>query len=99
MGAPAPITTSPFEACHAVFGERPRDVLFHIDTATDGLSWCEAIFLAIEVLHENGGEIYIRRLANVGYYIAESIGANVMGERDQMQTRIEAAEAQEGGAA
>lgn len=87
---------SPLAAAHAVFGERPRDVLFHIDAATDGLSWCEAVFLAIKALHEQGGgSIHIKHLASVGYYITESIGASVMGVREEMQTCIEAAEARE----
>ena len=94
--ASAQSPVSPLAAAHAVFGERPRDVLFHIDAATDGLSWCEAVFLAIEALHEQGGgSAHIKHLASVGYYIAESIGANVMGVREEMQAHIEAAEAGE----
>jgi hypothetical protein len=96
--SPAP-TSTPIEAASAVFGERPKDVLFHIDIATDALSWCEAVFLAIKALHEQGDSVHIKHLANVGYYVAESIGANMEGSREKMMACISAAQAQEGGAA
>ena len=94
--ASAQSPVSPLAAAHAVFGERPRDVLFHIDAATDGLSWCEAVFHAIEVLHEKGGgEIHIKRLASLGRYVSSDISNHIGAEHDKMAEAIEAAEAGE----
>ena len=91
--APSPAVSS-LQAAHDVFGAQPRDVLFHIDTATDGLSWCESLFLAIETLQKSGGgSAHIKHLASVGYYIAETIGANVTSSSDEMECCINAAEA------
>ena len=93
-------TASPLAAAHAVFGERPKDVLFPIEVATCTLGWLESIFHAIETLNErNGGSIDIKRLAEVGAYVSEGFGAQLEGDHAQMLKNIEAAEAQEGGAA
>lgn len=91
---------SPISAAEAVFGERPKDVLFPLEVGACAMGWLESLFHAIEALNErNGGSIDIKRLAEVGAYVSEGFGAQLEGDHAQMLKNIEAAEAAEGGAA
>jgi len=58
--------STPIEAAHAVFGQRPWDVLSTVNVATDALGWLEAIFDAINVMHDKPcGYVQIKRLSGV----------------------------------
>ena len=46
-----------------------------------------------------GGEIHIKRLAGLGRYVSSDMSNHIGAEHEKMAEAIEAAEAQEGGAA
>lgn len=93
-------TPSPIEAAKTVLGRHPKDALIFVELGADTLDWLEAVFHAIEVLHEKGGgEIHIKRLAGLGRYVSSDMSNHIGAEHEKMAEAIEAAEAQEGGAA
>lgn len=84
---------SPIEAAKTVLGRHPKDALIFVELGADTLDWLEAVFHAIEVLHEKGGgEIHIKRLAGLGRYITSDIGNLIGAEHDKMAEAVEAAE-------
>ncbi len=86
-------TPSPIEAAKPVLGRHPKDALIFVELGADTLDWLEAVFHAIEVLHEKGGgEIHIKRLAGLGRYITSDIGNLIGAEHDKMAEAVEAAE-------
>lgn len=87
---------SPIETAKAVLGRHPKDAILYTEIGSDTMGWLQAVFHAIEVLHEKGGgEIHIKRLAGVGKYVASDIGNLIGAEHDKMAEAIEAAEAGE----
>lgn len=89
-------TPSPIEAAKTVLGRHPKDALIFVELGADTLDWLEAVFHAIEVLHEKGGgEIHIKRLAGLGRYVSSDISNHIGAEHDKMAEAIEAAEAGE----
>ena len=91
---------SPIEAAKTVLGRHPKDAILYAEIGHETLDWLEAVFHAIEVLHEKGGgEIHIKRLAGLGRYVSSDMSNHIGAEHEKMAEAIEAAEAQEGGAA
>ena len=84
---------SPIEAAKTVLGRHPKDAILYAEIGADTLCWLEAVFHAIEVLHEKGGgAIHIKRLAGIGKYVASDIGNTIGHEHEIMAEAIEAAE-------
>lgn len=95
-----PARPSPLDAARAVLGECPRDVLYRIDAAIEGLNWGESLFVAIDALCEQGASgnaMHIQRLAGVGSYLAGRIGIDAQEWREELQTSVDVAV--QGGAA
>lgn len=91
---------SPLQHARAVLGQSPRDVALYLSIGTESLDWLGSIFSAIEMLHKSGGgEVHIKHLAGLGKYVADDIGNLIVCEHEKLIASIEAAEAQEGGAA
>ena len=87
---------TPIEAAKAVLGRHPKDAILYAELGHETLDWLEAVFHAIEVLHEKGGgEIHIKRLASLGRYVSSDISNHIGAEHDKMAEAIEAAEAGE----
>lgn len=93
-------TLSPLKAAESVFGDSPKNVIFPMKVGADAMDWLEAIFRAIEALHDQGGgTVMIKRLASLGAYVASDMAESILGhEYETLLGRIEAAEAKEGGA-
>ena len=91
-----PPVPSPIEAAKAVLGRHPKDAILYTEIGSDTMGWLQAVFHAIEVLHEKGGgEIHIKRLAGLGRYVSSDISNHIGAEHDKMAEAIEAAEAGE----
>ena len=92
--------SSPLQTARAVLGQPARDVVMYIGMGTETLDWLESIFSAIEMLHEKGGgEVHIKRLAGIGRFVAGDIAELIGSEQEKILASIEAAKAQEEGAA
>lgn len=77
------------DACRALFGEHPEDVIAPIKCAADALWWLDEIFktLSREELHERNS-IRIKHLSECGSYLANEF-ANFAGcQHEAIQTRI-----------
>lgn len=92
--------SSPMQTARAVLGQPACDVVMYIGMGTETLDWLESIFSAIELLHEKGGgEVHIKRLAGIGRFVAGDIAELIGSEQEKILASIEAAKAQEEGAA
>lgn len=103
LGTAALKATTPLasriDTAKAVFGKQPSDVVFELDTAAEALGWLEALCFAMKTMSQSDLPGYVERLAEVGISIAEDAIASASQASTEMTASIEAAAAQEGGAA
>lgn len=94
----APDAITAIEVSRAVFGEHPEDVISPLDTASDALFWLNELFGVIqEEADSNTPRTYrIKRLADMGMYVANDIGNYVDCRHEEFRNAIKAC--QEGGA-
>lgn len=77
-------TTSVVENARAIFGAHPEDVISPIKSTAEALGWLEEIFNTIkneEIDRPNSGRI--KKLAELGAYIALDIGNYADSEHEQ----------------
>ena len=80
------------EICLSLFGEHPEDVISPIRSAADALSWVGELFTIIEreALNERNG-FRIKRLAEMGAYLALDIGNYADSQHGAMIDRLRSA--------
>ena len=93
--------------CHDHYrNTRPRcvpptqiaDVSSYLKISFDALAWMETILVAIEMLHEKAGsEIHVRRMIDIGEYLAIEVGETIGCEHDRLEEITKADEARKGG--
>lgn len=80
------------ESCRQLFGEHPEDVIRPIKSAADALGWLEEIFAAIQRETLDGGSVYrIKRLAEMGAYMALDMGNCASCQHETLIDRLRAA--------
>lgn len=94
----APDAITAIETARAVFGEHPDDVISPLNTASEALFWLEELFGVIqeEAERENPRTCRIKRLADMGKYLAFDMGNYVDCRHGEFKEAIQAS--QEGGA-
>lgn len=75
-----------------VFGDRPTDVIAHIQYGVEALDWLESVFHAIEQLHDNEpSNRHIKKLAGLGKYVAFDISNTLGCQYEEYSEKLEAA--------
>jgi hypothetical protein len=100
IGAPAPATQSPIEACKAVFGEYPQCVISSIDKFSEVLLWIGALFQALDLMDTDSSEYppYSSNISRMGMHLAGEYYVRLQEYLDEKRDHLKAAEAREGGA-
>lgn len=88
----APDAITAIEVSRAVFGEHPDDVISPLNTASEALFWLEELFGVIqEEADKNEPRLYrIKRLADMGKYLAFDMGNYVDGRHGDFRDAIHA---------
>jgi hypothetical protein len=90
----APDALTVIEVSRAVFGEHPDDVISPLNTASEALFWLEELFGVIheEAEKDNSRTYRIKRLADLGKYLAGDMGNYVDGRHGEFKEAIQASQ-------